>query len=149
MKRKKGQALIEMAILFPAFLLVIIGGIIDFGFAFYNMLALQQLANDAAQTAAEENLSESETLSFINSYSAAPISWRSSGIYNASISTINMNDGSKIKRINLEYNSKTYTPFYQTVMNAVTGNDYLVLRTQAAYKIPDSNLDSGDTSEGE
>ena len=36
-KKKKGQAIVEMAILFPVFLLVIVGGVVDFGFAFYNM----------------------------------------------------------------------------------------------------------------
>ena len=43
-----------------------------------------------------------------------------------------------MKRIALEYNSKTYTPFYQTAMNAITGNKYIVLRTQATYKVPNT-----------
>ena len=57
-------------------------------------------------------------------------------IYQATISTIAMADGSTMKRVELEYHSKTYTPFYQTALNSVTGNDFIVLRTQATYKVP-------------
>lgn len=34
MYRRNGQAIVEMALLVPFFLLVIVGGIVDFGFAF-------------------------------------------------------------------------------------------------------------------
>ena len=137
-KRKKGQAIVEMAILFPVFLLVIVGGIVDFGFAFYNMLALQQVANDSSFASAERNLSEAQTLEYISNYSTPPVGWHNSGIYTVSISTINMTDGSNMKKVELEYNSKVYTPFYQTIVNTITGNDYLVLKTQASYKIPNN-----------
>ena len=138
--KKKGQAIVEMSILFPVFLLVIVGGIIDFGFAFYNVLALEQIANDAAQRASEQGLSESQIRSFISSYPTPPVGWSHPGIYNAEITNVNLSDGSRMKRISLEYNSKTYTPFYQTVVNSVTGHDYMVLRTQATYKIPNNVL---------
>ena len=135
-KRKRGQSIVEMSLLFPLFLLVIVGGIVDFGFAFYNILALQQVANDAASNAAEKNLNEAQTRNYIAQYSAPPISWNRAGIYQATISTIAMADGSTMKRVELEYHSKTYTPFYQTALNSVTGNDFIVLRTQATYKVP-------------
>ena len=135
-KRKKGQAIVEMAILFPVFLLVIVGGIVDFGFAFYNMLALQQVANDSSFASAERNLSEGEK---VPRFAPSPtVGWHNSGIYTVSISTINMTDGSNMKKVELEYNSKVYTPFYQTIVNTITGNDYLVLKTQASYKIPNN-----------
>ena len=135
-KRKRGQSIVEMSLIFPLFLLIIVGGIVDFGFAFYNMLALQQVANDAASNAAEKNLNETQTRNYIAQYSAPPISWNQAGIYQATISTIAMADGSTMKRVELEYHSKTYTPFYQTALNSVTGNDFIVLRTQATYKVP-------------
>ena len=52
-RKTKGQAIVEMAMVFPFFLLIVVGGIIDFGFAFYNYQTLQQIANDTAQWAAE------------------------------------------------------------------------------------------------
>ena len=135
-KRKRGQSIVEMSLLFPLFLLVIVGGIVDFGFAFYNILALQQVANDAASNAAEKNMNDAQIQNYIAQYSAPPVSWNQAGIYQATVSTIAMTDGSRMKRVSLEYHSKTYTPFYQTVINAATGNDFIVLRTQATYKIP-------------
>lgn len=136
LNRKKGQSIVEMSLIFPLFLLIIVGGIVDFGFAFYNMLALQQLANDAASTGAEKNYNDGQIRTYIANYSSPPISWNQPGIYTSNVSTITMSDGSKMKRVFLTYNSKTYTPFYQTVLNSVTGNNYIVLRTQATYKVP-------------
>lgn len=136
LNRKKGQSIVEMSLIFPLFLLVIVGGIVDFGFAFYNMLALQQLANDAASTGAEKNMSDAQIRNYIANYSSPPISWNQSEIYTAEVSTIPMSDGSNMKRVFLTYKSKTYTPFYQTVLNNITGNNYMVLRTQATYKVP-------------
>ena len=138
LNRKKGQSIVEMALIFPLFLLIIVGGIVDFGFAFYNILALQQVANDAAVTGAEKNMSDDQIRTFIANYRTPPISWNQSGIYTANVSTINMSDGSHMKRVELSYNSKTYTPFYQTALNSVTGNNFITLRTQAAYKVPNT-----------
>ena len=135
-KRKRGQSIVEMSLIFPFFLLIIVGGIVDFGFAFYNILALQQLVNDAASNAAEKNMTDAQITNYIAQYSSPPISWHESGIYNATVNSITMADGSLMKHIEIRYNSKTYTPFYQTALSAVTGNKYLVLRTRAAYKVP-------------
>lgn len=137
-KRKRGQSIVEMSLIFPFFLLIIVGGIVDFGFAFYNILALQQLANDAATNAVEKNLTDAQIQNYIAQYSTPPVSWNEANIYKVQITTLKMTDGSNMKRIGLEYNSKTYTPFYQTAMNAITGNKYIVLRTQATYKVPNT-----------
>ncbi len=51
-RRSGGQAVVEFALLLPLFLLVIVGGVVEFGISFYNYITLQQLANDAAQTIA-------------------------------------------------------------------------------------------------
>lgn len=137
-KRKRGQSIVEMSLIFPFFLLIVVGGIVDFGFAFYNMLALQQLVNDAASNAAEKNMSDTQINNYIAQYSSPPVSWHQAGIYQATISNVNMTDGSVMKRVDITYKSKTYTPFYQTALNAVNGNDYLTLRTQATYKVPNT-----------
>ena len=135
-KKKRGQSIVEMSLIVPLFLLIIVGGIVDFGFAFYNALALQQVANDAASNACEKNMSDAQIRNYIAQYSSPPVNWNSSGIYQASIDTLTMTDGSSMKRVALEYHSQTYTPFYQTALNTVTGNSYIVLRTQATYKVP-------------
>ena len=80
LNRKKGQSIVEMSLLFPLFLLIIVGGIVDFGFAFYNVLALQQVANDAALTGAEKNMTDDQIRNFIANYSSPPVSWNQAGI---------------------------------------------------------------------
>lgn len=139
-RRKKGQAIVEMALIFPFFLLVIVGGIVDFGFAFYNMLALQQLANDAAMYCAENTTattnSDNATRNYIANYSTPPMGWHQPNIYTANISTISMLDGSRMKKVEISYKSKTYTPFYQTMVSAVNGNDSITIKTSAVYKVP-------------
>ena len=157
-ERKKGQSIVEMALLFPLFLLIVVGGIIDFGFAFYNVVALQQLASDAASSASEnvatrlsrinpsnealrnqasvKQTVDQDTLNYIYNYSSPPINWHEAGIYNAVTEWLPMTDGSQMVRVSLEYRSKTYTPFYQTFVNAATGSDSITLRTQAVFKVP-------------
>jgi len=135
--KRRGQGIVELAVLFPFFLLVIIGGIIDFGFAFYNMLSLQQLANDGAQYAAESNKhlgrSSSEVSSFV--ISRAPKWWDSSAL------TVQLSDGATTnsaptKKVTLTFQSKTYTPFYQTILSGVSGSPALTLQAAAMYQIP-------------
>ena len=134
--RKKGQSIVEMSLLFPVFLLVIVGGIVDFGFAFYNALALQQLVNDAAAISAEKDYNQYETLSYIQNYPATPMGWSQSGIYTPQVTRLYMSDDSTMIRVEISYKSKTYTPFYQTMFSAVSGDEFITLRTQATYKVP-------------
>jgi Flp pilus assembly protein TadG len=138
-RKKQGQAIVEMAILFPIFLMVVIGGLVDFGFAFYNAITLQQLANDAAQFGAEGNgttgiTSAGEITTYINDKKP---SWWNSGLtvtYNPAFAL--PTGGDKAAVVTLEFISPLYTPFYQTLSNGLLGATGITLRTQAAYKIP-------------
>lgn len=138
-KRKKGQAIVEMALVFPFFLLIVVGGLIDFGFAFYNFLALQQIANDAAQWAAESNgttgiLTQAEISSYANT--RRPSWWTGAFTVHPPQFT-NLATGGQTIRLLMSYESPTYTPFYQTIMSATSGNSSIKLAAAAAYKIPE------------
>lgn len=137
-KRKKGQAIVELALVFPFFLLIIVGGIIDFGFAFYNFLTLQQLANDTAQWAADSRISSDSAISnFVNS--KKPTWWNGTfTLYTVERLPLATTGGSlsTVIRIRLGYDSPTYTPFYQTMLNATTGNSSISLSAMASYKEP-------------
>ncbi len=138
-RKKKGQAIVEMALVFPFFLLVIVGGIIDFGFAFYNFLSLQQIANDTSQWAAEGNgttgiVGSSEISQFANSKKPA---WWTGTFTVHPPSVNNLATGGKFIRVLLSYESPTYTPFYQTMFQAATGNPTIRLSAYASYKIPE------------
>ena len=50
-KSEAGQAMVEMALVLPI-LLILVGGIIDFGWLFYNQLALTNAAREGARYAA-------------------------------------------------------------------------------------------------
>ena len=152
MKRKKtkGQAIVELALFFPFFLLIILGGIIDFGFAFYNYISLQQVANVSVQWAAE-NISPQEVANGLVQSAAernisaalpkniAKLKWQSTSL------TIHPLEFPKFKsmgvtetgiKLTLTYNSPVYTPFYQTMLNATLGEPNIPLRTSVTYKIP-------------
>lgn len=134
--KKRGQSIVEMSLLFPLFLLIVVGGIVDFGFAFYNMLALQQVANDAACIGAELHMQIDEVKNYIKNHSSPPMSWQEAGIYTPIVKYLSMEEeGEVLLSVELRYKSRTYTPFYQTALNATTGDDYLPLHTQVAYKL--------------
>ncbi len=133
-KRKNGQAIVELALVFPFFLLIIIGGIIDFGFAFYNFITLQQLANDTAQWAAERSItSDGEISNFVNSKKP---SWWKGTFTMYEVQRPYLSDNSRMVKIQLGYDSPTYTPFYQTMLQGTTGDTSIKLVAYAAYKEP-------------
>lgn len=138
-KRKNGQAIVEMALVFPFFMLIIIGGLIDFGFAFYNFLTLQQIANDAAQWAAESNgtIGETSPTAIINYANARRPGWWTGSftVHPPKIATLT--SGGTTISILVSYDSPTYTPFYQTILSATSGNSSIKLSALAAYKIPE------------
>lgn len=136
-KRKKGQALVEMAMVFPFFLLIIVGGLIDFGFAFYNYLTLQQIANDVAQWAAESNGSIGQPESSIGPYAfSQKPSWWTGNFTVHPPQTIQVSNNENVIKIGMTYESPTYTPFYQIIFKAGSGSTSIKLSTIAAYKIP-------------
>jgi len=136
-KFKKGQSLVELAIVFPFFLLIILGGIIDFGFAFHNFLTLQQIVNDTAQWAAEVNKMQNSSQVVEHANSLKPSWW--AGAFTVHSPVLSKLDGDgEIVSVTITYQSPTYTPFYQTVMQSTSGTSDIRLAAQAAYKIPTS-----------
>lgn len=138
-KRRKGQAIVEMALVFPFFLLIIVGGVIDFGFAFYNYLTLQQIANDTAQWAADNGTGTSfPSTPEINNYAnlKRPSWW--TGVFTVQPPKITtLLTGGQTISILVTYESPTYTPFYQTIMSATSGSSSIRLAALAAYKKPE------------
>ena len=136
-RKTKGQAIVEMAVVFPFFLLIIVGGIIDFGFAFYNYLSLQQIANDTAQWATDNYYASSVTTSMIANYANTrkPSWWK--GNFTVSPQIVKLPTGENTVEVDLTYESPTYTPFYQTMFKAASGNPSIRLVTKAVYKIPE------------
>ena len=144
-RRKNGQAIVEMAFLFPFFLLVIAGGIIDFGFAFYNFIKLQQIANDAAQFAAEgykllpgvpdDAPPPGKTVidGFVRSKKPR---WWAGELRVEDMALVKSSDGlATIVKLLVSYKSQVYTPLYQVLMGQVTGHNEIPLRVMTAYQV--------------
>jgi len=141
-RSRRGQSLVELAMVFPFFLLIIIGGIIDFGFALHNVVTLQQLTNDAAQWGAEKNRSDEEIIAFISS--RKPTSFKGSFTVMCP-QRVKLASGGQAIKICLSYESPAYTPFYKAMLKGTTGNDSIRISALAAYKIPDYFFPTPDT----
>lgn len=139
---RKGQSLVEFALIFPVVILLLVGGIIDFGFAFYNMITLQQIANDTAKWAAESletngkpGRSSAKIIEYANS--RKPTWWNSSfGVQPET--DISLTTGGTATRVILSYESPLFTPFYSTVTTGISGKPVIPLKTTALYKIPEA-----------
>jgi hypothetical protein len=134
MSRKKGQAIVEMALLFPFFLLIIVGGLIDFGFAFFNAITLQQIANDSAQYAAENRITSKEEIEA--HIAKLKPGWWKNDIDFSGPEPLDLTSGGTVIRIPVSYESPAYTPFYQTMLSGIKGSPSIKLAALASYKIP-------------
>lgn len=133
MRRRKGQAVVEFALVFPFFLLIVIGGIIDFGFAFYNHITLQQIANNTAKFAAEN---PSETIKIFEYANKQKPKWWEGKFTVYPIQPINLHSGGTLYKAAVSYESQAYTPFYKAMFKVTNGVEYLRLSAAAAYKTP-------------
>lgn len=64
-KREDGQAMVEFALILPIFLLILCG-IIDFGWLFYNQLSLNNACREGARYAVVHTDENADTQSIIN-----------------------------------------------------------------------------------
>jgi Flp pilus assembly protein TadG len=133
-RKRKGQAIVEFAMVFPFFLLVVVGGIIDFGFAFYNYQTLQQIANDTAQWAAESLKDETNASAITEYANSLRPSWWTGSFTVGTPTWVDLTTTGKIINVSVAYTSPAYTPFYQTMFSATTGNKGIQLSATASYK---------------
>lgn len=137
-QHKRGQAIVELSLAVGLFVLFVIAGIVDFGFALRNLLLLQQLCNDAAQFAAESNgtqgvLTASEVTAYV--MNKRPPSW-TQPITVLYTNPFPLPSGDRAVRVVLESSSPLYTPVFQRLAEIVMGKPALPLRVFAVYKIP-------------
>ncbi len=64
-KREDGQAMVEFALILPIFLLILCG-IIDFGWLFYNQLSLNNACREGARYAVVNTADDASTQAIIN-----------------------------------------------------------------------------------
>ncbi len=64
-RREDGQAMVEFALILPVFLLILCG-IIDFGWLFYNQLSLNNACREGARYAVVNTADDADTQAIIN-----------------------------------------------------------------------------------
>ncbi len=135
---RRGQSIVELAFVLSLFILFVIAGIIDFGFAMHNLLTLNQLANDAAQYAAESNGKIGvQSASLVQNYvmQKRPATWVPP-ITVTYVNPLTLPSGDRAVRVTLESTSPLLTPVFQALATRVTGTPSLPLRVFAVYKLP-------------
>lgn len=160
--RKHGQAIIELALLMPLFLLVVVAGILEFGLIFYNAITLQQIANNVAQYAAEATPSPDSSgyYSRIDSianecnYQLAKQRSKLALAYSSELTDqyrtiivkptdpdgqVTVPEGGIVKtwKITIEFKSPLLTPLYSYLAGVLSdsGNPYFPLRARAIYPV--------------
>lgn len=155
---KNGQSMVELCLILPILIIVLLGGIIDFGYAFYNYIALQQLANDAAMFASspyvpvtEQNASgtsevgqsDQDIKAYIRDHK--PALWNyvgsSSSVHNDLFVTLpapfKTADGlAYVRRVTLDYRSPLLTPFWKSIAGFSKWHEGIPLRTTSAFQVP-------------
>lgn len=75
-RNRKGQSMVEFALVLPL-LLLLLGGIIDFGHAFYQYSSIENAARDAARRASINKSTEEKDEDIISSVkNSLPASWK-------------------------------------------------------------------------
>lgn len=124
-KKEDGQAMVEFALILPVFLLILCG-ILDFGWLFYNQLSLNNACREGARYAVVNTAEDAGTQAIINH------------IEN-STTTVFANDG---VRIEVEYSSpsdptagdvtvnmEADISFFTPVLSAVLGEEKTITST--------------------
>lgn len=155
--KRKGQSMVELCLVLPILLMVFLGGIIDFGYAFYNFITLQQLANDAAMFASspyvpvttqnasgtsEIGQADADVKAFINDHK--PQAWvvvdATPGRNHLRIilpSPGRTADGlAYVRRVTLEYRSPLFTPFWKSLAEVSAWKDGIPLTSSSVFQVP-------------
>ncbi|MBF0542991.1 MAG: pilus assembly protein [Candidatus Riflebacteria bacterium] len=156
---KEGQFIVEFALVLPFFLLIVVGGMVDFGFTFNNLLSLQEVANKASQYGAKlAALPGYQQLPFTNAVDASasaliasycvkiiPSNWSASS-FRPTVRIQDVQNGVsgnyRIVVVSAEFDSPVYTAFWATLVKGINGSDKnaLTIYAWASYQIPRSGF---------
>ncbi len=150
--------MVELCLVLPILIIVLLGGIIDFGYAFYNYITLQQLTNDTAMFASspyvpitEQNASgtseigqsDQAIIEYVKAHK--PPMWEFVGtpspVHNNLFVTLpapfKTADGlANVRRVTMDYRSPLLTPFWKSVATYSRWKEGIPLRTSSAFQVP-------------
>ncbi len=154
-KSEEGQALLEFALVLPL-ILMILCGIIDFGWLFYNQLNVDNSVREAArsicvdcstmnydevknkaQTIVENNLHNKDML---------PVDGVTVTYFDSSGNTLSSNSGASAEMVGVSV--KINMPVLTFVMHAICRGDTRVVTSSATFRIEKSNATTADSLGG-
>ena len=115
-KREEGQAMVEFALILPIFLLILCG-IIDFGWLFYNQLSLNNACREGARYAVVNTAEDASTQAIINHIENSTTTvFANDGVDIEIIYTAPNDPTSGDIKVTLEAEISFFTPVLSTVM---------------------------------
>jgi Flp pilus assembly protein TadG len=129
--------LVECAVLFPVFVLIVLGGVIDAGTAVYNLASLQMLACETARLGATQdgNTLRSKEEIIAHAQGQKPSWW--TGTYTVrGIEHLSIGKGHpQVVRVTLTYDSPIITPFVQGLGILIIGSLAIPMEVEATCAI--------------
>ena len=115
-KKEDGQAMVEFALILPIFLLILCG-IIDFGWLFYNQLSLNNACREGARYAVVNTAEDASTQAIINHIENSTTTvFANDGVDIEIIYTAPNDPTSGDIKVTLEAEISFFTPVLSTVM---------------------------------
>ena len=132
-KREVGQAMVEFALVLPVFL-ILLGGIIDFGWVFGNKLVAANASREAARYASihANDSSYANYLAFVTDVidqtkNRVPDSIKPDNKINVNVEKVN---GNTAMRVAVTWSANTFMPFYSKLVNPINIESETIMRIE-------------------
>lgn len=132
-KREVGQAMVEFALVLPIFL-ILLGGIIDFGWVFGNKLVAANASREAARYASihANDSSYANYAAFVTDVknqakNRVPDNIKPDNQINITVDKINSNTA---MRVVVNWSTNTFMPFYSKLLNPVSIESETIMRIE-------------------
>lgn len=133
LKREVGQAMVEFALVLPIFL-ILLGGIIDFGWVFGNKLVAANSSKEAARYASihANDSSYANYSAFVadvvdQAKNRVPVSIKPGSNINVNVEKVN---GNTAMRVVVKWTANTFMPFYSKLVNPINIESETIMRIE-------------------
>lgn len=126
-KRESGQAMVEFALVLPI-LLLLLCGIVDFGWIFYNQLAVNSAAREGARYASVHYMEEGKTTALANAEAQAR-----GTVVDLADMTVTVTSGSTATNVTATVTADV--PFLTGLTGVVLGKQSILLTGECTMRI--------------
>ncbi|RWZ58211.1 pilus assembly protein [Halobacillus fulvus] len=127
MRKEKGTALVEFALILPVFLILLFG-LIDFGRIFHAYLTIDHAGREGARVASVQS-EDSEITSAITNAASSLNGFGNGNITISPAGEANRSSGSEVQ-VTLTYEIGFTTPFVEALASPITLTDTTIMRVE-------------------